>query len=54
MRDQAYLISAYGRSCTVEVHSAAHADRAYKRSNTGQKLVFVIHTSLPLCIFEPE
>lgn len=33
-----YLISAYSATRTVEVHSAAHADSAYRRSNAGQRL----------------
>lgn len=38
-RDQAcYLISAYSGTHTVEVHSATHADPAYRRSNAGQRL----------------
>lgn len=33
-----YLISAYSGTSTVELHSAAHADPAYRRSNAGQRL----------------
>lgn len=33
-----YLISSYSGTRTVQVHSATHADPAYRRSNAGQRL----------------
>lgn len=41
-----YLISAYSATRTVEVHSASHADPAYRRSNAGQRLAYNPHKCL--------
>lgn len=49
-----YLISAYSGTSTVEVHSAAHADPAYRRSNAGQRLqhtpAYNPHSRVFLCM----
>lgn len=59
-----YLISSYSGTRTVEVHLAAHANPAYRSSNTGQKLqhtltynphkYLAIHMCINMCVTERE
>ncbi len=45
-----YLISAYSGTHTVEVHSATHADTAYRRSNAGQRLQHTLAYNPQKCL----
>lgn len=58
-RDQAYTLSyrcLYSGTRTVEMHSVAHADPAYRRSNAGQRLQhtppYNPHRCVSLCATE--
>lgn len=60
----AILSALYSGTRTVEVHSAAHADPAYRRSSTGQRLqhtlaynphkCIFVHMCLNMCVTERE
>lgn len=59
-----YLISSYCGARTVEIHSAAHANPAYRSSNTGQRLqhtlpynphkYIAVRMGINMCVTERE